>query len=104
MESGRPPLELYAPRSELSSFFGKEISRDLIGNLRGAGLVASGPRAPQPGRPTPMSPRQRSGSTLCAIFPIARCSKMQGSCRRKAAGRRHHARFSGGEAQGVIKD
>lgn len=38
-------------RAELSSFFGKEISRDLIGNLRGAGLIASGPRAPQPGAP-----------------------------------------------------
>ncbi|RWI63569.1 SMC-Scp complex subunit ScpB, partial [Mesorhizobium sp.] len=38
-------------RGELSSFFGKEISRDLIGNLRGFGLIASGPRAPQPGAP-----------------------------------------------------
>jgi segregation and condensation protein B len=38
-------------RAELSSFFGKEISRDLIGHLRGAGLIASGPRAPQPGAP-----------------------------------------------------
>ena len=36
-------------RAELSSFFGKEISRDLIGNLRGAGLIASGPRSPTPG-------------------------------------------------------
>ncbi|OQM76081.1 SMC-Scp complex subunit ScpB [Manganibacter manganicus] len=38
-------------RAELSSFFGKEISRDLIGVLRGAGMIASGPRAPQPGAP-----------------------------------------------------
>jgi len=38
-------------RGELSSFFGKEISRDLIGHLRGAGLIASGPRSPQPGAP-----------------------------------------------------
>lgn len=38
-------------RAELSSFFGREISRDLIGHLRGAGLIASGPRAPQPGAP-----------------------------------------------------
>ena len=38
-------------RAELSSFFGKEVSRDLIGRLRGAGLIASGPRAPQPGAP-----------------------------------------------------
>lgn len=38
-------------RAELSSFFGKEISRDLIGQLRGAGLIASGPRSPTPGAP-----------------------------------------------------
>jgi segregation and condensation protein B len=38
-------------RTELSSFFGKEISRDLIGRLRGAGLIASGPRSPTPGAP-----------------------------------------------------
>ncbi|MEQ1954880.1 SMC-Scp complex subunit ScpB [Mesorhizobium sp. CN2-181] len=38
-------------RAELSSFFGKEISRDLIGHLRGAGLIASGPRSPTPGAP-----------------------------------------------------
>ncbi|BCH19682.1 hypothetical protein MesoLjLa_65330 (plasmid) [Mesorhizobium sp. L-2-11] len=29
----------------------KEISRDLIGHLRGAGLIASGPRSPTPGAP-----------------------------------------------------
>jgi chromosome segregation and condensation protein ScpB len=38
-------------RGELSSFFGKEISRDFIGHLRGAGLIASGPRSPTPGAP-----------------------------------------------------
>ncbi|MDN5925558.1 MAG: SMC-Scp complex subunit ScpB [Hyphomicrobiales bacterium] len=38
-------------RGELSSFFGKEISRDLIGNLRSFGFIGSGPRAPQPGAP-----------------------------------------------------
>nr|WP_244426022.1 SMC-Scp complex subunit ScpB [Mesorhizobium amorphae] len=38
-------------RGELSSFFGKEISRDLIGHLRGFGLIASGPRSPTPGAP-----------------------------------------------------
>lgn len=38
-------------RAELSSFFGKEISRDLIGRLRGADLIASGPRSPTPGAP-----------------------------------------------------
>ena len=33
-------------RAELSSFFGKEIGRDLIGNLRSHGFIALGPRAP----------------------------------------------------------
>ena len=38
-------------RGELSSFFGKEVSRDLIGHLRGAGFIASGPRSPTSGAP-----------------------------------------------------
>jgi len=38
-------------RAELSSFFGKEISRDFIGHLHGAKLIASGPRSPTPGAP-----------------------------------------------------
>ena len=38
-------------RAELSSFFGREISRDLIGRLRGSKLIASGPRSPTPGAP-----------------------------------------------------
>lgn len=38
-------------RAELSSFFGKEVSRDLIGRLRSAGMIASGPRSPTPGAP-----------------------------------------------------
>ncbi|RUU94574.1 MULTISPECIES: SMC-Scp complex subunit ScpB [unclassified Mesorhizobium] len=38
-------------RGELSSFFGKEISRDLIGTLRGQNFIASGPRSPTPGAP-----------------------------------------------------
>jgi segregation and condensation protein B len=38
-------------RGELSQFFGKEVSRDLIGNLRGATFIASGPRSPTPGAP-----------------------------------------------------
>ncbi|MBN9245513.1 MAG: SMC-Scp complex subunit ScpB [Mesorhizobium sp.] len=38
-------------RAELSSFFGKEVSRDLVGHLRGSGLIASGPRSPTPGAP-----------------------------------------------------
>lgn len=32
-------------RAELSSFLGKEISRDQIGHLRGSNLIASGPRS-----------------------------------------------------------
>lgn len=31
--------------------FSREISRDLIGRLRGVGFIASGPRSPQPGAP-----------------------------------------------------
>ncbi|RVD44126.1 SMC-Scp complex subunit ScpB [Mesorhizobium sp. M4A.F.Ca.ET.020.02.1.1] len=38
-------------RGELSSFFGKEVSRDLIGHLRGSGMITSGPRSPTPGAP-----------------------------------------------------
>jgi segregation and condensation protein B len=38
-------------RGELSSVFGKEVSRDLIGTLRSQDLIASGPRSPQPGAP-----------------------------------------------------
>lgn len=38
-------------RAELSSFFGHEISRDLIGRLRAAGMIGSGPRSPTPGAP-----------------------------------------------------
>ena len=37
--------------AELASFFGKEVSRDLIGELRGENFVASGPRSPTPGAP-----------------------------------------------------
>lgn len=38
-------------RSELSKIFGKEVSRDTIASLRGAGFVSSGPRSPAPGAP-----------------------------------------------------
>lgn len=38
-------------RSALSDIFGKEISRDTIGALRNANLIASGPRSPTPGAP-----------------------------------------------------
>ncbi|AVH45506.1 SMC-Scp complex subunit ScpB [Agrobacterium tumefaciens] len=38
-------------RGELSKIFGKEVSRDVMGNLRGAGFIRSGPRSPTPGAP-----------------------------------------------------
>lgn len=38
-------------RGELSKIFGKEVSRDTIGSLRGAGFIGSGPRSPTPGAP-----------------------------------------------------
>lgn len=38
-------------RSELGKIFGKEVSRDVIASLRGAGFVSSGPRSPTPGAP-----------------------------------------------------
>ncbi|WP_374638595.1 SMC-Scp complex subunit ScpB [Agrobacterium salinitolerans] len=38
-------------RGELSKIFGKEVSRDVIGHLRGAGFIGSGPRSPTPGAP-----------------------------------------------------
>jgi len=38
-------------RGELSKVFGKEVSRDVIGSLRSAGFIASGPRCPTPGAP-----------------------------------------------------
>jgi segregation and condensation protein B len=38
-------------RGELSKIFGKEVSRDIIAALRGAGFIGSGPRSPTPGAP-----------------------------------------------------
>ncbi len=38
-------------RGELSKIFGKEVSRDTISALRGAGFLSSGPRSPTPGAP-----------------------------------------------------
>jgi chromosome segregation and condensation protein ScpB len=49
------PLRIayYQPitRAELGRFFGKEISRDVIGHLRRLDLIGSGPRTPRPGAP-----------------------------------------------------
>ncbi|MHC2295202.1 chromosome segregation and condensation protein ScpB [Bradyrhizobium barranii subsp. barranii] len=46
-------IAYYQPinRTELSSFFGKEVSRDTIARLRGLEFIAAGPRSPQPGAP-----------------------------------------------------
>jgi segregation and condensation protein B len=46
-------IAYYQPitRGELGRFFGKEISRDVIGHLRALGFIGSGPRSPQPGAP-----------------------------------------------------
>jgi len=38
-------------RGELSQLLGREVSRDTIAALRGAGLIAAGPRSPTPGAP-----------------------------------------------------
>lgn len=38
-------------RAELGQIFGKEVGRDTIGHLRKLGLIAAGPRSPQPGAP-----------------------------------------------------
>lgn len=38
-------------RGELSKIFGRDVSRDVIGNLRSASFIGSGPRSPTPGAP-----------------------------------------------------
>ncbi|GLI95601.1 SMC-Scp complex subunit ScpB [Methylocystis echinoides] len=38
-------------RGELSRLAGHDISRDILGRLKTAGVIAPGPRAPQPGAP-----------------------------------------------------
>lgn len=38
-------------RGELGVFFGKDVSRDVIGHLRSLGFIAAGPRSPTPGAP-----------------------------------------------------
>ena len=38
-------------RSEVSKILGREVSRDVIGSLRSAGFIGSGPRSPTPGAP-----------------------------------------------------
>lgn len=78
-------------RTELSSFFGKEISRDLIGHLRGAGLIASGPRSPTPGAPyTYVTTKEfllESASTRYATCRISRRSRTPDCSQRKSCWR-----------------
>jgi chromosome segregation and condensation protein ScpB len=66
-------------RGEISEMFGREISRDLIGSLRAAGLIAAGPRSPQPGAPyaysRPLVFCRNLGSRACAICPTWRGSR-----------------------------
>ena len=38
-------------RAQIGEFLGREVSRDAIAALRAAGLIATGPRSPQPGAP-----------------------------------------------------
>jgi len=38
-------------RAQIGEFLGREVSRDVIANLRAAGLIGAGPRSPQPGAP-----------------------------------------------------
>jgi segregation and condensation protein B len=38
-------------RGELGKIFGRDVSRDIIATLRGAGFIGSGPRSPTPGAP-----------------------------------------------------
>jgi segregation and condensation protein B len=38
-------------RAELSRLAGHDISRDILGRLKSLGVIAAGPRAPQPGAP-----------------------------------------------------
>ena len=38
-------------RAELSRLAGHDISRDILGRLKSLGVIAPGPRAPQPGAP-----------------------------------------------------
>ncbi|WP_234797316.1 SMC-Scp complex subunit ScpB [Agrobacterium pusense] len=47
-------------RGELSKIFGREVSRDVIGHLRSAGFIGSGPRSPTPGAPYTYGVRTRS--------------------------------------------
>jgi len=78
-------------RAELSSFFGKEISRDFIGNFApsGSSLLARARRSRA--RLIPTSRRKRScwnsGSTHCAICRTLRRSRTRACSRRRSSSR-----------------
>lgn len=84
-------------RGELSSFFGKEVSRDLIGVLRAQELIASGPRSPQPGAPhtyvttkkLPIAVRARHAAPTAGFRGARGCRT---AVEAEATGRGHHAR------------
>jgi segregation and condensation protein B len=46
-------------RAELSRLVGHDISRDILGRLKSLGVIAPGPRAPQPGAPISWVTTQR---------------------------------------------
>ncbi|GLS40325.1 hypothetical protein GCM10010869_59220 [Mesorhizobium tianshanense] len=77
-------------RAELSSSFGKEISRDLIGNLRGFGLIASGPRSPTPGAPYTYVTTKAFPAGVQSRHP-ARLAGFRGARGRRTAKRREAA-------------
>ena len=62
-------------RGELSQLFGKQVSRDIIGQLRALNFIAAGPRSPQPDTPyTYVTTKQflrTSASTLSATYPTS---------------------------------
>lgn len=78
--------------AELFSFFSEEISRDLIGHLRGAKLLASGPqKARHPAHLMPMSRRNNfcssSASLRYVTCPTSKRLRTPGCCRRKSCWR-----------------
>ncbi len=46
-------------RAELSRLAGHDISRDIVGRLKSLGVIAPGPRAPEPGAPIAWVTTQR---------------------------------------------
>ena len=72
-------------RAELSRLAGHDISRDILGRLKSLGVIAPGPRAPNPARRSPGSPPSASSkssrSAACAICPISTRWKTPGPVR-----------------------